>query len=56
MNLSISASQLFEGQRDKLGLRWLAGERTGAQRVLEAVDTVARRPARCLCRAAKDNC
>ena len=44
MNLSISAAQLFEQQRDKLGLRWLAGEHIGGQRVLEAVDTVARRP------------
>ena len=44
MNLSISATQLFEQLRDKLGLRWLAGERVGGQRVLEAVDTVARRP------------
>jgi HPr kinase/phosphorylase len=44
MNLSISAAQLFEQQRDKLGLRWLAGEHVGGKRVLEAVDTVARRP------------
>ena len=44
MNLSISAAQLFEQLRDKLALRWLAGERSSAQRVLEAVETVARRP------------
>ena len=44
MNLSISAAQLFEQQRDKLGLRWLAGQHIGGQRVLEAVETVARRP------------
>ena len=40
---SISAQDLFEQQQERLGLRWLAGQR-GAERLLEAVDTVARRP------------
>jgi HPr kinase/phosphorylase len=44
MNQNISAAQLFEQQHDKLGLRWLAGERIGGQRILEAGDTVSRRP------------
>ena len=39
----ISARELFDQQRERLGLRWLAGQR-GENRVLEAVDTVARRP------------
>jgi HPr kinase/phosphorylase len=39
----ISARELFEQQRERLGLRWLAGL-NGASRVLESVDTVARRP------------
>jgi len=43
MNASITAHDLFEQLRDRLGLHWLAGQR-GEQRVLEAVETVARRP------------
>ena len=43
MTARISAGELFEQQRERLALRWLAG-RSGEQRVLEAVDTVARRP------------
>ena len=43
MNERISAEELFEQQRERLGLRWLAGER-GRERVLESVETVARRP------------
>ena len=43
MSTSISAGELFEQQRDRLGLRWLAGQR-GDRRILEAVNTVARRP------------
>ena len=39
----ISARELFEQQRERLGLRWLAGL-NGESRVLEAGDTVARRP------------
>ncbi|HEU4773853.1 MAG TPA: HPr(Ser) kinase/phosphatase [Lysobacter sp.] len=39
----ISAGQLFEQQRERLELRWLAGQ-AGHDRVLEAVETVARRP------------
>ena len=40
----ITAAQLFAQQQDRLGLRWLAGQADAAARVLEAVDTVARRP------------
>ena len=40
---SISAHELFEQLQDRLGLQWLAGQR-GAGRLLEAVETVARRP------------
>ena len=40
----ITAAELFEKQQDRLGLRWLAGQKDGARRVLEAVETVARRP------------
>ena len=40
----ITAAELFEKQHDRLGLRWLAGQKDGARRVLEAVETVARRP------------
>ena len=40
----ITAAQLFAQQQDRLGLRWLAGQSGAAARVLEAVDTVARRP------------
>lgn len=43
MNERITARELFEQQRERLLLRWVAGER-GAERVLESVDTVARRP------------
>ena len=43
MNASISARELFDQQVERLGLRWLAG-RSGADRRLEAVETVARRP------------
>lgn len=43
MNERITARELFEQQRERLMLRWVAGER-GAERVLESVDTVARRP------------
>ena len=43
MSASITARQLFEQQRERLGLRWLAGM-DGASRMLESVDTVARRP------------
>lgn len=43
MNERITARELFEQQRERLILRWVAGER-GAERVLESVDTVARRP------------
>ncbi|HZF98320.1 MAG TPA: HPr(Ser) kinase/phosphatase, partial [Pseudoxanthomonas sp.] len=34
---------LFDQQRERLQLRWLAGQK-GATRVLESVDTIARRP------------
>ena len=43
MTTSITARELFEQQKDKLALRWLAGAK-GDSRVLEAVDTIARRP------------
>jgi hypothetical protein len=43
MNARISARELFEQLGERLSLRWVAGER-GAERVLEAVETVARRP------------
>ena len=43
MNERITARELFEQQHERLELRWMAGER-GAERVLESVDTVARRP------------
>ena len=43
MHASISARELFDQQRERLELRWLAGQE-GAARTLEAVDTVARRP------------
>ncbi|HEY5612565.1 MAG TPA: HPr(Ser) kinase/phosphatase [Lysobacter sp.] len=43
MTARISAHELFEQLRERLGLRWLAGQ-VGEARVLEAVDTVARRP------------
>lgn len=40
----ITAAELFALQHDALGLRWIAGEREAGRRVLEAVETVARRP------------
>jgi len=40
----ITAAELFEQQVERLELRWLAGQRSASSRVLEAVDTVARRP------------
>lgn len=43
MNASISARDLYDQQQERLGLRWISGQR-GEQRVLEAVETVARRP------------
>ena len=43
MNARISARELFEQLGERLSLRWLAGER-GAERILESVETVARRP------------
>ena len=43
MNARILASDLFEQMQERLGLRWIAGQR-GESRVLEAVETVARRP------------
>ncbi|MDQ3495797.1 MAG: HPr(Ser) kinase/phosphatase [Pseudomonadota bacterium] len=43
MNARITAQELFDQQRERLELRWLAGQ-NGATRVLEAVETVARRP------------
>ncbi len=39
----ITAKELFDHQHERLELRWVAG-RQGAGRLLEAVDTVARRP------------
>jgi HPr kinase/phosphorylase len=43
MTASIAAGDLFEQMQERLGLRWIAGQR-GESRVLEAVETVARRP------------
>lgn len=43
MSMRISAGELFEQLQQRLQLRWIAGSE-GAARVLEAVDTVARRP------------
>jgi HPr kinase/phosphorylase len=43
MNARISAQELFDQQAERLALRWAAG-RSGAPRVLESGDTVARRP------------
>ncbi|MGY0799177.1 HPr(Ser) kinase/phosphatase [Lysobacter sp. A286] len=39
----ISANELFDQQRERLKLRWFAGQ-AGGDRMLEAVETVARRP------------
>ena len=43
MNARISARELFDQLAERLSLRWIAGER-GGERVLESVETVARRP------------
>ena len=43
MNTSITARELFEQQRDRLSLRWVAGQK-GERRELEAGNTVSRRP------------
>ena len=43
MTARITARELFDQQRERLDLRWLAGE-SGGNRVLESGDTVARRP------------
>ena len=43
MKGKITARELFDLQREQLDLTWLAGE-AGSDRVLEAVETVARRP------------
>ncbi|MGN6223291.1 HPr(Ser) kinase/phosphatase, partial [Pseudoxanthomonas sp.] len=43
MNTSITARELFEQQKEKLALRWVAGQK-GENRILEAGDTIARRP------------
>ncbi len=43
MNARITARELFEQQGERLGMRWLSGQ-GGEKRVLEAVETVARRP------------
>ena len=43
MTQRISAQELFDLHQQRLGLRWVAGQ-SGAMRVLESVDTVARRP------------
>ena len=40
----ITAAELFEQQQERLELRWIAGQQGAALRVVEAVDTVARRP------------
>ncbi|MBO9718480.1 MAG: HPr kinase/phosphorylase [Pseudoxanthomonas sp.] len=42
-NASITARELFEQQQEKLGLRWLAGQK-GDNRGIESGDTNARRP------------
>jgi len=43
MTARIAANDLFEQMQERLELRWIAGQR-GNSRVLEAVETVARRP------------
>ncbi|MCD9030744.1 HPr(Ser) kinase/phosphatase [Luteimonas sp. Y-2-2-4F] len=43
MNASLSAQDLFDQQQERLALRWIAGEQ-GQTRLIEAVETVARRP------------
>ena len=44
MNARISARELFEQLGERLSLRWVAGSERGGDRILEAVETVARRP------------
>jgi len=46
MNTRITARELFEQQKDKLGLRWVAGQ-DGGKRELEAGHTQSRRPSLC---------
>ncbi|MET0288019.1 MAG: HPr(Ser) kinase/phosphatase [Pseudoxanthomonas sp.] len=46
MNTRITARELFEQQKDKLGLRWVAGQ-DGSKRELEAGNTQSRRPSLC---------
>ncbi|RXR08871.1 HPr(Ser) kinase/phosphatase [Pseudoxanthomonas composti] len=46
MNTRITARELFEQQKDKLGLRWVAGQE-GGKRELEAGHTQSRRPSLC---------
>ena len=43
MTTRITARELFDQQKEKLALRWLAGQK-GGTRELESVDTIARRP------------
>ncbi|MDR6991445.1 HPr(Ser) kinase/phosphatase [Luteimonas sp. 3794] len=43
MNASIQAQELFALLHERLGLRWLAGQH-GGRKVLESVETIARRP------------
>ncbi|KGQ17765.1 HPr kinase/phosphorylase [Lysobacter dokdonensis DS-58] len=43
MTQRIAAQELFDLHQQRLGLRWVAGQ-SGATRVLESVETVARRP------------
>ena len=43
MTQRIAAQELFDLHQQRLGLRWVAGQ-SGAMRVLESVETVARRP------------
>jgi len=43
VHASISARELFDQQRERLQLRWIAGQ-DGGGKTLESVDTVARRP------------
>src|SRR5690606_2070427 len=43
MSQRLTAQDLFEQQQERLGLRWLAGQQ-GQSRVLESLDTNARRP------------
>jgi HPr kinase/phosphorylase len=46
MNTRITARELFEQQKDRLGLRWVAGQ-DGGRRELEAGNTQSRRPSLC---------